>query len=125
LLGGALPSSTSDLAGLNSDPVNGLGGSAGTPGANPHDIYAAIALALIAPLKQLVPPNTLPQTLANLPSETRALDGISVPLLDTTKVSSDGGDDTLAGRMAPDLFSRKLGLDLSAWDALSETFVEL
>jgi hypothetical protein len=123
--GSSPASSDSNSAGVNSGVVNGLSGSSGTPGVSPDDISVAIALASIAPLKQLATPTALTETLADLPGEAWALDGISVPLLDTTKVTSDDGGDTLSGRGAPDLFCRKLGLDWSAWDALSETFVEL
>jgi hypothetical protein len=119
-LSGSVLSAKSDLAGLNSDPVNGLGSSSGTPGANPGVIGGAIAMGSIAPLNQLATTTTLPVTLPDLANAALALDGITLPLLDTTKVTGDGGD-TLADSGAR---SHKSDLDLSDWDALTETFGE-
>jgi hypothetical protein len=89
-LGGSVPSSRRNLAGLNSDPVNGRCGSSGTPGANPDQIGGVVALAVIAPRKQLVTPTTLPETLADLPSAALVRDGVSAPLLDQAIMTSKG-----------------------------------
>jgi hypothetical protein len=124
-LGGSVPSSMSDLAGVNSDPVNGLGGSSGTPGANLDDVGAAITMASIPPLKQLVTPTTFPEIPSVLASRARALDGTGVPLLDQTLMTSNGDGNTRTDGFGRDLVFLKSDLDPTEWDALTEAFIAL
>jgi arylsulfate sulfotransferase len=101
-LSGLVPSSGSEPAGVNSDAVNGLRKSHVTPGTNLDDIGVAVAMASIASLKQPATPMTLPEILPELANGALALDSISVPLLDTTKVTGndDGADGLGVGGVA-------------------------
>jgi pimeloyl-ACP methyl ester carboxylesterase len=114
----------SDLVGVNSDPVNGFGASIGTPGAAPDDVLVAVAMASIAPLKQLATPTTLSQYIRDVANERHTLDSISVPLLDMTEITDDSRGHTLTGAAGRGLFLGKHDLELTDWDALMETFVE-
>jgi hypothetical protein len=116
-------SSVSAPARANSDRVIGNGDSAGTPGASPDDIGRAVALASIAPYKQLATPTAFQETSSNVASAWIALDGISVPVLDSTKVSS-GGADRLIWPAGRGLFFGRHGLDQRDWDDLPETFAD-
>jgi hypothetical protein len=113
---------------VTSARVIGNGASPGTPGASPDDIGFAVALASIAPVQQFAASTTLPETFwnANLRLAVPGLapDGISDPVLDSTKVSS-GGADRLIGPAGRDVFFGRHGLDKRDWDDLPETFAEL
>jgi hypothetical protein len=105
-----------DSAGVNSGFVNNFGASLGTPGAF-DDIAATLAPAQIASLKQLMTPSAL----RDLPSGNLAPDGLSVPLLDSTKATSNNASITLTGGARRDLFLDRLDPDSSAWNALTKT----
>ncbi len=64
-------------------------------------------------------PDSYATRVANLRS------GIGVPLLNATKVTGNGGRNTLTGRLGLDLFYGNLELDTYDWDPLTETFVVL
>jgi PKD repeat protein len=53
------------------------------------------------------------------------LGGSGVPLLDATTVTGNGGGNTLTGGLGRDLFFGQSALDVSDWDMLTETFIEL
>jgi hypothetical protein len=51
--------------------------------------------------------------------------GSGVPLLDATKVTGNGGGNTLTGGAGLDLFFGSLTLDTSDWDPSTETFIAI
>jgi hypothetical protein len=131
---GAAPSPSSSVASsvsaparVNSGRVIGNGVSGGMPDTSPDDIGSGVALASIAPVKQLATPTTLPETFWNanlrLAVPGLALDRISVPVLDSTTLSS-GGADRLIWPAGGDVFFGRHGLDKKEWDDLPETFAD-
>jgi arylsulfate sulfotransferase len=58
-LNGSVPSSASNPAVVNSDPVNGFGASFATPRTNLDDLGVAVAMASTAPINQLATPTTI------------------------------------------------------------------
>jgi arylsulfate sulfotransferase len=124
-LSGSVPSSVSDPARVNPDPVKGLRASPAMPGTHLADIGVWVAPASVAPLKQLATPTMLSLFIPDLANRTLALDSISVPLLDGMEVTGDSRSNTLTGGVGRGLFLGKHDLELTDWDALPETFVEL
>jgi hypothetical protein len=124
-LSGSVPSSVSDPARVNPDPVKGLRASPAMPGTHLADIGVWVAPASAAPLKQLATPTMLSLFIPDLANRTLALDSISVPLLDGTEVTDDSLGYAMTGAAGRGLFLGKYDLELTDWDALTETFVEL
>jgi arylsulfate sulfotransferase len=124
-LSGSVASSGSEPALFNSGLVYDLRGSALGPGTNLDDLGVAVAMASIAPLKQLAPVTMFPEMLPDLASGVRPVDGITLPLLDARKITSDGGGNMLTSGAARDAFFGYDDLDLTGWDAITATFVEL
>jgi hypothetical protein len=124
---GSVASSVPAPARMNSGHVICNGDSPGTPAASHDEIGLPVALVSIATVKQFATPTTLAESFWNvnlrLAVPGLALDGISVPVLDSTTLSS-GGADRLIGPAARDLFFGRHGLDQRDWDDLPETFAD-